>query len=308
MTTQAGDQRLVPAVAWRGDWIRRQPRTLIPWALLGVLLAIGFSTSSTFRQGPVLEETLKSATFIGMASAAQFFVVVGGGIDLSVGAVASLAAMIGAVVMNGKDGNIPLAIAATLALGVGVGLVNGVLVNYLANRTVHRHVRRLLHPDRHRLHLERPADRPRVALLLQSLYQHVGGRPRAARDDGRLLVGLLVRRPADGVRQASVRARRRPRGVPPRRSPHDPDQHRLLCPLRDHSGCGGLDRTDGDERRRARPRRDASPRDGHRSRDRRRQPLRRRGLRRRRARRRARAPVPEPASSTRSRSTPCTSS
>jgi ribose transport system permease protein len=131
MTTQAGDQRLVPAVAWRGDWIRRQPRTLIPWALLGVLLAIGFSTSSTFRQGPVLEQTLKSATFIGMASAAQFFVVVGGGIDLSVGAVASLAAMIGAVVMNGKDGNIPLAIAATLALGVGVGLVNGVLVNYL---------------------------------------------------------------------------------------------------------------------------------------------------------------------------------
>jgi ribose/xylose/arabinose/galactoside ABC-type transport system permease subunit len=131
MTTQAGDQPLVPAVAWRGDWIRRQPRTLIPWALLGVLLAIGFSTSSTFRQGPVLEETLKSATFIGMASAAQFFVVVGGGIDLSVGAVASLAAMIGAVVMNGKDGNIPLAIAATLALGVGVGLVNGVLVNYL---------------------------------------------------------------------------------------------------------------------------------------------------------------------------------
>ena len=131
MTTQAGDQRLVPAVAWRGDWIRRQPRTLIPWALLGILLAIGFSTSSTFRQGPVLEQTLKSATFIGMASAAQFFVVVGGGIDLSVGAVASLAAMIGAVVMNGKDGNIPLAIAATLALGVGVGLVNGVLVNYL---------------------------------------------------------------------------------------------------------------------------------------------------------------------------------
>ena len=131
MTTQASEERLVPSVEWRGDWIRRQPRTMIAWALLGVLFAIGFSMSSTFRQGPVLEETLKSATFIGMASAAQFFVVVGGGIDLSVGAVASLAAMVGAVVMDGKDGNIALALAAALGLGVGIGLVNGVLVNYL---------------------------------------------------------------------------------------------------------------------------------------------------------------------------------
>jgi ribose/xylose/arabinose/galactoside ABC-type transport system permease subunit len=87
--------------------------------------------SSTFRQGPVLEETLKGATFVGMAAAAQFFVVVGGGIDLSVGAVASLAAMVGAVVMDGRDDRIVIALAAGLGVGVGVGLVNGVLVNYL---------------------------------------------------------------------------------------------------------------------------------------------------------------------------------
>jgi ribose transport system permease protein len=121
----------VPAVAWRGEWVRRQPRTMIAWVLLGILLTIGFSMSSTFRQGPVFEETLKGATFVGMAAAAQFFVVVGGGIDLSVGAVASLAAMVGAVVMNGHDGRILPAVAAGLGLGVGVGLVNGVLVNYL---------------------------------------------------------------------------------------------------------------------------------------------------------------------------------
>ena len=131
MTTQASEARFVPPVGWRGEWLRRQPRTLIAWGLLAILLTIGFSMSSTFRQGPVFEETLKSATFIGIASAAQFFVVVGGGIDLSVGAVASLAAMVGASVMDGKDGHIALALAAALGLGVGVGLVNGVLVNYL---------------------------------------------------------------------------------------------------------------------------------------------------------------------------------
>jgi ribose transport system permease protein len=131
VTATTGGERVVPALSWRGDWLRRQPPTLISWGLLLVLLTIGFSMSSTFRQGPVLEETLKGATFVGMASAAQFFVVVGGGIDLSVGAVAALSAMIGAVLMDGKDANIPLAIAASLGVGLGVGLVNGVLVNYL---------------------------------------------------------------------------------------------------------------------------------------------------------------------------------
>jgi ribose/xylose/arabinose/galactoside ABC-type transport system permease subunit len=131
MTAQTGHERLVTAVPWRGEWLRRQPRTLIAWFLLAILLSIGFSMSSTFRQGPVLEETLKGATFVGMAAAAQFFVVVGGGIDLSVGAVASLAAMVGAVVMDGRDDRIVIALAAGLGVGVGVGLVNGVLVNYL---------------------------------------------------------------------------------------------------------------------------------------------------------------------------------
>src|SRR5262245_6226140 len=131
MTAQTGQGRLVPAVAWRGEWIRRQPRTLIAWFLLAILLTIGFSMSGTFREGPVLEETLKGATFVGMASAAQFFVVVGGGIDLSVGAVAALAAMVGATLMNGKDGNIPIALLAALGLRVGVGLAKGILVHYL---------------------------------------------------------------------------------------------------------------------------------------------------------------------------------
>jgi ribose/xylose/arabinose/galactoside ABC-type transport system permease subunit len=130
VTTETGE-RLLPAVAWRGEWLRRQPRTMIAWVLLGVLLTIGFSMSATFRQGPVFEETLKGATFVGMAAAAQFFVVVGGGIDLSVGAVASLSAMVGAVLMNGHDDRILVAVAAGLGLGAGVGLVNGVLVNYL---------------------------------------------------------------------------------------------------------------------------------------------------------------------------------
>jgi ribose transport system permease protein len=114
-----------------GDWIRRQPRALIAWSLFGVLMTIGLSMSSTFRSEPVLIETLKATTFIGMASAAQFFVVVGGGIDLSIGSVATISGMLGAVIMNGHDSRIPLAVLASVGVGVAIGMANGVLVNYL---------------------------------------------------------------------------------------------------------------------------------------------------------------------------------
>jgi ribose transport system permease protein len=87
--------------------------------------------SSTFRSTPVWEETLKGATLVGMASAAQFFVVVGGGIDLSIGSVATISGMMAAVIMNGDDGAIPLAILASIGIGIAVGMVNGLLVNVL---------------------------------------------------------------------------------------------------------------------------------------------------------------------------------
>jgi len=114
-----------------GDWVRRQPRVLIAWGLLAILFTIGVSMSGTFRSEPVLIETLKGATFVGMAAAAQFFVVVGGGIDLSIASVATISGMAGAVIMNGHDGRIPLALLASIGVGLGVGTINGVLVNYL---------------------------------------------------------------------------------------------------------------------------------------------------------------------------------
>ena len=121
---------VVPAQA-SGEWLQRQPRTLIAWSLFLVLLTIGLSMSATFREHSVLIETLKATAFIGMASAGQFFVVVGGGIDLSIGSVATISGMAAAVIMNGHDGRIPLAVLASIGLGIGVGAINGLAVNYL---------------------------------------------------------------------------------------------------------------------------------------------------------------------------------
>jgi ribose transport system permease protein len=132
MSVHAGQERLLtsglPAPL---EWVRRQPRTLLPWALLAVLVTAGSILSEPFRSEPVVVETLKGATFVGMASAAQFFAVVGGGIDLSVGAVATVSGMAAAVIMNGQDGSIPLAVLASVGIGLLVGAVNGVVINRL---------------------------------------------------------------------------------------------------------------------------------------------------------------------------------
>jgi ribose transport system permease protein len=132
MSVNVRQERLVaPVLRGPAKWVRRQPRTLLPWLLLAVLVTVGSSLSSTFRSEPVMIETLKGAAFVGMASAAQFFAVVGGGIDLSVGAVATVSAMFAAVIMNGHDHSIPLALLASIGVGLTVGLVNGLVINRL---------------------------------------------------------------------------------------------------------------------------------------------------------------------------------
>ncbi len=132
MSVQVEQERLTaPDGRWPAEWARRQAGPLVAWVLLGVLVTIGVSASASFRSEQVLVETLKGATFVGMASAAQFFAVVGGGIDLSVGSVATLSGMIAAVIMNGHDYAISLAVLASLGIGLAVGTINGLLVNLL---------------------------------------------------------------------------------------------------------------------------------------------------------------------------------
>jgi ribose/xylose/arabinose/galactoside ABC-type transport system permease subunit len=132
MSSQAGETRLTrPSPVWRTEWLHRQSRTFIVWGLLAVLITIGSAMSGTFRSHSVLIVTLQGATFIAMASAAQFFVVVSGGIDLSVGSVATVSGMAAAVIMNGHNSAIPYALLATVGIGVVVGLANGLMINYL---------------------------------------------------------------------------------------------------------------------------------------------------------------------------------
>lgn len=129
MSSQAAFSNL--SVRWPNQWVRRQARTLLAWALLVVLFVLTTLLSETFRSPAVVIETFKGATFVGMAAAAEFFVVVAGGIDLSIGSVATISGMTAAVIMSGHDRNIPLAVGAALGIGLVVGAINGALVTWV---------------------------------------------------------------------------------------------------------------------------------------------------------------------------------
>ena len=132
MSTRFAATRLAPPqFAGSGYWVRRHARTLLAWTLFALLFALSTTLSDTFRSPDVVLETFKGTTFVGMAAAAEFFVVVGGGIDLSIGSVATVSGMVAAVIMGGRNANILEAILAALGIGVVVGTINGLLVNWV---------------------------------------------------------------------------------------------------------------------------------------------------------------------------------
>ena len=97
----------------------------------GLILALGVYASfasPNFLTERNIFNVLRTAAFLGTVAIGQTFVIISGGIDLSVGSVIKLAALVSAILMNGKPENIGFAVAATLAMGAVIGLINGVLI------------------------------------------------------------------------------------------------------------------------------------------------------------------------------------
>jgi ribose transport system permease protein len=110
----------------------RQP-IVIALMLIVVLLYVGQTLSPGFASGGQILRLLIVASLLGIVAAGQNVVILGGreGIDLSVGGVVSLSAIIAGNVMNGADSGILPAIAACLAAGAFFGLLNGLGITLL---------------------------------------------------------------------------------------------------------------------------------------------------------------------------------
>jgi ribose/xylose/arabinose/galactoside ABC-type transport system permease subunit len=112
-------------------WYRRlsDPAALV-WLILGVLvLACIFSTSLFLSPRNLRNVFLTQPIGLGLATLGQAFVVIAGGIDLSIGALMSLLSSLAAGLYRAQPGLNPLPVVLLLlALGAAAGSLNGLLV------------------------------------------------------------------------------------------------------------------------------------------------------------------------------------
>jgi len=95
--------------------------------ILIVLVAALAILSPYFFSPRNFTEILLQAAILGIVSVGTTFVIVGGDLDLSIGANVALSGVICGLAMNASHDNIPLGIAAGLGCGVLIGLINGLI-------------------------------------------------------------------------------------------------------------------------------------------------------------------------------------
>ncbi|MFC4056769.1 ABC transporter permease [Planomonospora corallina] len=99
-------------------------------AALLLLAAVGLvTTPETFATSSNLVSILALASTIGVITVGMTFVIIGGGIDLSVGAIMALASVWATTLATQSYGPLVMAVCAIL-VGTGAGLVNGLLIAY----------------------------------------------------------------------------------------------------------------------------------------------------------------------------------
>jgi predicted ABC-type sugar transport system permease subunit len=111
-------------------FLRRQQNVLIIWGVLVVIFIIASFLSDAFT-GPrnLINLTRQSAALL-LVALAQTFILISGGIDISVGSTVSLIVMVMAPLMTNDPAS--MFFVALLGVGVGtvVGLLNGIFVTH----------------------------------------------------------------------------------------------------------------------------------------------------------------------------------
>ena len=118
-------------------------RLAISPPITAVLLAVGLFLLSGFLPNgfgsnpevavPQALTIIRIAVFLGIIAAGQTLVIIGGGegIDLSIGAIVTLTAIITYSIVNGKNENVLPALLAVLIVGAAIGFLNGAGITFL---------------------------------------------------------------------------------------------------------------------------------------------------------------------------------
>lgn len=121
-----------PPPGGRGSWLARldQYRNVLVPTVAVIALVIYFQAqTSSFVSADSAQNILRQMAFLTVVALAGTFVILIGGIDLSVAANATLAGILIATWIDDFGG--PLAIVMVIAVGAFVGLVNGIITTWL---------------------------------------------------------------------------------------------------------------------------------------------------------------------------------
>ncbi len=129
-----GTETISPDSRWRSLLANLTPdrrRVLYAFGAAILVFVVGDFLHSGFASAASVKSILVIASFVGFVAAGQTFVILVGGIDLSVPWVLNGAAILLVTSSLGRDGRAVPAVLLTLGLGLATGLVNGVGIAYL---------------------------------------------------------------------------------------------------------------------------------------------------------------------------------
>ncbi len=118
--------------AQRQSFIGRAFNTQEAWIALAILI-LGFVVSlisSKFATSGNLLNVFQNACFIGLMAVGMTPIIISGGIDISVGSILGLSAVIFGIVLN-MDVALPVGIVAALLIGALCGAFNGAVIAYI---------------------------------------------------------------------------------------------------------------------------------------------------------------------------------
>jgi ribose/xylose/arabinose/galactoside ABC-type transport system permease subunit len=109
-------------------WLMLSPEVAV-FAVILIFVLYGATQNSQFFDGNTWINILRNAVFISIAGCGATFVLISGGLDLSVGSV-FMASSVGGAFLASSGADPITSILAGVLIGATVGAVNGVLVNY----------------------------------------------------------------------------------------------------------------------------------------------------------------------------------
>ena len=95
-----------------------------------ILGAVITSVNKNFLTLENILDLLKSYSFVGILSIGVLFVLISGGIDISFTATATVSMYVMAVILNAHGGNIFTAFIIAMIVGVGLGMINAVIIHF----------------------------------------------------------------------------------------------------------------------------------------------------------------------------------